>query len=66
MSDATIAQAARRYIAARSRVSELHASLRLRGPTEAIDQWTRDQATRASHAAVDAFLDLLLAVRDEH
>ena len=66
MSDAEIAAAARRYMAARGRIAELHLQLRQRGRTEDQGGWLREQATTASHAAVDAYLDLLLAVRDEH
>lgn len=67
MSDATIARAARRFIHQRSVISELHQEIRRQAAGEvAMTRYLRDKAKAAAYAANDAFLDLLLAVRDEH
>lgn len=71
MSDIAIARAGRRYVYCRGELARIDVELRRaveKAPPGELGITTqlRQEATEASYATLDAYLDLMLAVRDEH
>ncbi|MGA2284573.1 MAG: hypothetical protein ABSH07_13070 [Candidatus Dormibacteria bacterium] len=63
MSDEIVAQAARRFIYARTALSQIHVEMDRATPTGQAELGR--QAVAAGNLAIDAFLDMVLAIREE-